>query len=97
MKKAKWLIVLLISFMLLASSVMLLRQPILQFAISKVTDKLKSKYGANLVVGNAGFTGFRDVYLENVVVIPPNSSDTIFTLKSLKARISLMKLLKSLS
>ena len=94
MKKAKWLVVLLISFMLLASSVMLLRQPILQFAISKVTDKLKSKYGANLVVGNAGFTGFRDVYLENVAVIPPNSSDTIFTLKSLKARISLMKLLK---
>ena len=94
MKNAKWLVVLLISFMLLASSVMLLRQPILRYAIDKVTDKLKSKYGADLIVGNAGFTGFRDVYLEDVAVIPPNSSDTIFTLKSLKARISLMKLLK---
>jgi hypothetical protein len=94
MKNAKWLVVLLISFMLLASSVMLLRQPVLRYAIDKVTDKLKSKYGADLIVGNAGFTGFRDVYLEDVAVIPPNSSDTIFTLKSLKARISLMKLLK---
>jgi len=80
--------------LLFFSSLILLRQPLLEFAIKKVQEKVKKRYGATLIIGDAGFLGFRDVYLKNVFLIPPDGKDTLFSLRSVKARVRIGKLLQ---
>ncbi len=94
MKFRKRLLIALSVLLLISSSVILLRQPLLDFVIKKAQEKIKLRYGATLIVGDAGFLGFRDVYVKNVILIPPDGKDTLFTLGSLKARIRVGKLLR---
>jgi len=93
MKLSRWLLIILSVLLLLFVSVILLRQPILDFVINKAKDKFNERYHAKLNIGDAGFMGFRDVYVSNVSLVP-ESGDTLFQLKSLKARISISKLLR---
>lgn len=93
MKLSRLLLILLSVLLLLFVSVILLRQPILDFVINKAKDKFNERYHAKLNVGDAGFLGIRDIYISNVSLVP-ESGDTLFQLKSLKARISISKLLK---
>ncbi|HOS48913.1 MAG TPA: biosynthetic peptidoglycan transglycosylase [Bacteroidia bacterium] len=93
MKLSRWLLIFLSVLLLLFVSVILLRQPILDFVINKAKDKFNERYHAKLNVGDAGFMGFRDVYVSDVSLVP-ESGDTLFQLKSLKARISISKLLR---
>jgi len=94
MKFSKRFLIILCVLLLFFSSLILLRQPLLEFAIKKVQEKVKKRYGATLIIGDAGFLGFRDVYLKNVFLIPPDGKDTLFSLRSVKARVRIGKLLQ---
>ncbi len=93
MKLSRWLLIILVFLLLFFVSLILLRQPILDFVIHKAKDKFNERYHAKLNIGDAGFMGFRDVYVSDVSLVP-DCGDTLFQLKSLKARISISKLLK---
>jgi hypothetical protein len=92
MTRKHWLFVFLVAVLLILSSMILFRQPLLDFVIRKVADKLEERFDTKLNVGEAGFLGFRDVYLRQVSIVP-TGSDTLFTMQSLKARIRLRRLL----
>ncbi len=76
------------------TTIILLRQPLLDFVIHKAQEKVKQRFGATLLIKDAGFLGFRDIYLKNVLLIPPDGNDTLFFMESFKARIRIGKLLK---
>lgn len=61
--------------------------------IRKVQSRLEERFHTKLKIEDAGFLGFRDVYLKNVSVAP-EGSDTLFKMQSLKARIRLRRLLR---
>src|SRR5688572_8206076 len=92
MTRKFWLFILVI-LVLLLSSIILMRQPVLNYVTRKVQEKFKEKFNADLRIGESGFLGFRDVYLRNVVLVP-EGGDTLFTMQSLKARIRLKRLLR---
>lgn len=93
MRKGSWPVILIISFFLLTASLFLLRQPIMDFAISKVREKFASRYELELKIGEFGFEGVRDVYIKDVLVIPANG-DTLLSLGSFRAKLSLSRLLR---
>lgn len=93
MNYRNWIFVALTVLLLIASSIFLLRKPLLDYAINKAKEKFNEKYATKLDIKDAGFTGFRDIYFKDVSVVPA-TGDTLFTLKSLKARISISMLLK---
>jgi hypothetical protein len=93
MTRKHWLFVFLVAVLLILSSMILLRQPLLDFVIRKVADKLEERFDTKLKIEEAGFLGFRDVYLKKVSIVP-SGSDTLFTMQSLKARIRLRRLLR---
>ncbi len=76
------------------TTIILLRQPLLDFVIRKAQEKVKQRFGATLLIKDAGFLGFRDIFLKNVILIPPDGNDTLFFMESFKARIRIGKLLK---
>ena len=80
--------------LLFFTTLILLRQPILDLVIRKAQEKVKQRFGATLIIQDAGFLGFRDIYMKNVILIPPDGKDTLFMMQSLKARIRISKLLK---
>ena len=93
MKLRPWLFVVVIAMLLLISSALLLRKPILDFVINKAKEKISEKYHAELSIGESGFSGLRDLYLKNIVLVPSNG-DTLLTIKNFEARISISKLLR---
>lgn len=93
MKSRIRLLVLSIVLLLLTFSLVFLREPILNYAIRKAQSRIRDRYHAKLAVGEAGFLGFRDVYLRDITLVP-EGGDTLFTCKSFKARISLHQLLR---
>ncbi|MFM2157493.1 MAG: hypothetical protein RL516_2242 [Bacteroidota bacterium] len=90
-KNKKRLVILfsIIAFLIIA--VFLIRQPILDYVIGKAKSKVKQKFNATLVVGNASFNGIREICIDDVALIPSNG-DTLFTLKHLSAKIRISKL-----
>lgn len=93
MRKGSWPVILIISFFLLTASLFLLRQPVLDFAINKVREKFDSRYKVELKIGEFGFSGVREVYIEDVSLIPANG-DTLLSLGSFRAKLSLSRLLR---
>jgi hypothetical protein len=61
---------------LLLITALLLRPVILEKGISYLRQKVKSKYGAEILFGNAGVHRLSGLYFQNVVIIPPGG-DTI--------------------
>lgn len=88
-----WILVTLITILLLMSSVLLLRQPILEYVINKVKVKFKDRFDATLVVGDAGFAGLKVFYLDDIALIPANG-DTLLKIRHFEAKISFRKFLK---
>ena len=91
-KNKKRLVILFSIVTILIIIVFAIRQPILNYVIEKAKVKVKQKFNATLVVGNAEFKGIRELCIDDVALIPSNS-DTLFTLKHLSAKIRLSKLL----
>ena len=79
------LIVLVIAFFIF-------RNQILQTAIVKVTEKVKSDYNSKFSVKEANFIGFSGVDLHDVILVP-NNADTIFRIERIRTDVSLMPLL----
>lgn len=75
------------------ATLLMLRQPILDFVVNKAKSKFKEKFDVELKVGDAGFAGVRDVYFKDISLVPSNG-DTLFRVKSVYARISISKLLR---
>jgi hypothetical protein len=91
-KNKKRLVILFSIVTILIIIVFAIRQPILNYVIEKAKVKVKQKFNATLVVGNAEFKGIRELCIDDVALIPSNG-DTLFTLKHLSAKIRLSKLL----
>lgn len=85
--------VMLFTLLLMLSSVLLLRQPMLEYVIRKAQDKFQERFGATLVVGEAGFAGFKVFYLTDIALVPENG-DTLLKLRRFEARISISKFLR---
>ncbi len=75
------------------ATVLLLRQPLLDFIVNKAKSKFKDKFDVELKIGDASFAGIRDIYFSNVSLVPANG-DTLLRVNSVYARINLMKLLR---
>lgn len=90
-KNKKRLVILFSIIALLVIAVFLIRQPILDYVVEKAKSKVKQKFNATLVVGNASFKGLREICVDNVALIPSNG-DTLFTLRHLSAKIRISKL-----
>jgi hypothetical protein len=90
-KNKKRLVILFSIIALLIIALFLIRQPILDYVIEKAKSKVKQKFNATLVVGNASFNGIREICIDDVALIPSNG-DTLFTLKHLSAKIRISKL-----
>lgn len=88
-----WIMVILLTLLLLTSTILLLRQPILDYVINKVKSKFKERYNATLVVGDAGFAGLKVFYLDDIALIPENG-DTLLRMKHFEAKISFRKFLR---
>ncbi|MBK7963875.1 MAG: hypothetical protein IPK10_00145 [Bacteroidetes bacterium] len=93
MKSKSWIYILIIAVLLLVASVLLLRQPILDFVVNKAKEKFKDKFDVELKIRDAGFASIRDVYFTDVSLVPANG-DTLLKVKSVYARINLAKLLR---
>ena len=92
-KSKSWIFILIISVLLLIATVLLLRQPLLDFVVRKMKEKFKEKFDVDLKIKDAGFTGIRDIYFSDVSLVPSNG-DTLFTVKNVYARINVSKLLR---
>ena len=88
-----WILIVIAVILLLITSVLLLRQPLLEYVVSKAKAKFKEKFDVNLEIGDVGFAGIRDVYIHDLVLIPANG-DTLLTVRNVYARISISKLLR---
>lgn len=75
------------------ATVLLLRQPILDFVVNKAKVKFKEKFEVELKIKEAGFAGIRDIYFTGVSLVPANG-DTLLRVKSVYARINMAKLLR---
>lgn len=93
MKSRNWIILISSFTLLFTLCLFFLRQPLLDYAVTKAAEKFREHYQAELIVGDRGFLGFRDVYLRDIRLIP-KVGDTLFTCNSFKARVSLRKLLR---
>lgn len=92
-KSKSWIFILVISVLLLMATVLLLRQPILDFVVNKARSKFKEKFDVDLKIREAGFVGIRDIYFKEVSLVPANG-DTLLKVKSVYARINVAKLLR---
>ena len=90
-KNKKRLVILFSFIAILIIALFLIRQPILNYVIEKAKSKVKQKFNATLVVGDASFNGIREICIDDVALIPSNG-DTLFTLKHLSAKIRISKL-----
>lgn len=93
MRLYKRLLILLLSLFLLATSLLLLREPVLDFILGKLKDKVFEKYHAQLFIAEADFSGLRDLILSDITLVPENG-DTLITMHTLKAKMSISKLLR---
>jgi Transglycosylase len=75
------------------ATVLLLRQPILDFVVNKAKEKFKEKFDVELKIRDAGFAGIRDIYFTDVSLVPANG-DTLLKVNNVYARINLTKLLR---
>ena len=92
-KSKSWIFILITSVLLLIATVLLLRQPILDFVVRKAKEKFKEKFDVDLKIKDAGFSGIRDIYFSDVSLVPANG-DTLFAVKNVYARINVAKLLR---
>ena len=65
-KSKSWIFILITSVLLLIATVLLLRQPILDFVVRKAKEKFKEKFDVDLKIKDAGFSGIRDIYFSDV-------------------------------
>ncbi|MBL7923558.1 MAG: transglycosylase domain-containing protein [Bacteroidia bacterium] len=93
MKSKSWMYIVLISAVMLVITILLLRQPLLEFAIHKASQKFREKFAVELSVGESGFKGFRDIYFRDLLLVPANG-DTLLSIKNFNAKISISKLVR---
>ena len=79
-------------FALLIIAFFIARQPILDYVLKKVKAKVKDRFHAELVIGDAHFNGLREISIDQVALIPIGR-DTLLTLKHASAKIRISKLL----
>jgi hypothetical protein len=93
MKSFKWVLIVVFVFFLLATTLLLIREPVLDFIVDKIKVKVSEKYNAELIIAEADFSGIRDLVLKDISLVPENG-DTLITIKRLQAKISISKLLR---
>jgi hypothetical protein len=71
---------------------LILRNPLLNAAVKKAQSKFLNQYGAKLSVQQAVFTGYNNISLRNVMIIPENG-DTLLFADTLNVRPSIWKLI----
>ncbi len=93
MKSFKWVLIVVFVFFLLATTLLLIREPVLDFIVGKIKIKVSEKYNAELIIAEADFSGIRDLVLKDISLVPENG-DTLISIKRLQAKISISKLLR---
>ncbi|MFL9844215.1 transglycosylase domain-containing protein [Flavobacterium rhizosphaerae] len=68
------------------------RNMALEKAIAKVSDKMQRDYNSTFTVASARFSGFSDIEMHGISVVPKNA-DTLISVKELKTSINLSKIL----
>jgi hypothetical protein len=81
-----------ILFFLLVISFFIFRKSIYNYALSKVQDKFKNKYNAQLKVGSLDSEGLAGFVVQDIALIP-EKKDTLFVAKEIKGGIKIFKLL----
>lgn len=93
MQLRHWVLIILGFILLILTSVFLLRKPLLEYAVDKASEKALVRYNAVLEVGDAGFAGLTEIYLDNIRVTEEGSRDTLVFIHHLQTRLRLRKLL----
>ena len=70
----------------------LFRNTILNYALHRMQDKVKSKYNTELKITKAYFSGFSTVNANEISVIPPGN-DTLAVIKHIEADLSFFRIL----
>lgn len=91
LRKALLAIVILLALSL--TGYFLLRDHFLHLALEKVRHKFQERFGYQLQVDEASFTGLARVTLKGIALVPP-TGDTVFTCKSATASFSLARFIK---
>src|SRR4051812_38877300 len=60
----------------------LFRNIILHRIISRITERFKTEYSAELHVGSSGFSGFKTIIITNLSLVP-EQGDTLLTMDTL--------------
>ena len=81
-----------IGVILIFACYFLFRNTVLHLVISKLQDKVKTKYDAELIISNSYFSGFSSVNMDSIFLVPPGS-DTLMSANHIKADISFFKLI----
>lgn len=69
-----------------------LRNQMLDKAIAKVSAKMEAEYNSKFVVQDAGFTGFNEIELKEVSLVPVNA-DTILDIERIHTSVNYLRLL----
>lgn len=81
-----------IGSILLLTSYFLFRNVALHYVLQKAEDKIKSKYNAQLIIGDSYFSSFSSVNLDRISLFP-DGSDTLMKAQHIEADISFLKLI----
>jgi hypothetical protein len=76
---------------LLLAGYFVFRNTVLHLVISKLQDKIKTKYEADLLLSDAYFSGFSSVNIDSILLVP-HGSDTLLKANHIEADISFLKL-----
>lgn len=88
----KLLVILSIVIGVMALFYFLFRNFILHWTVDKVIERVKTRTGATLTIGESGFSGFSAVHFKDISLVP-RGQDTILTVSDLMVDVYLLPLL----
>lgn len=93
MRIKKILIAVLVLIFLMLTTVFLFKNSLLQYVFEKIQLKAKTVYHVNITSQSLAFSGFKEVELKNLVLIP-DSADTLLKISLAKFDISIWQLIR---
>ncbi|NMH28214.1 transglycosylase domain-containing protein [Flavobacterium silvaticum] len=73
------------------AGILIFRDALLQKAIAKVSDKMRTDYESKFSVKNAHFTSLNSIEMKDIVLVP-KSGDTLVSIKNFSTEVNLWKL-----
>ncbi|MBF6607295.1 MAG: transglycosylase domain-containing protein [Flavobacterium sp.] len=83
--------IIILLFLLVTAGFFIFRQQLLEKAISKVSEKMKSEYNSDFKIAEAEFNSFSGVSMRDISLVPANG-DTLLRVNSLKTNINFGRL-----